>query len=117
MPNNVYVVQQRFSRQGDGSQKFHNYDAAFKYGVISYLIPSKSIVDDLYNGDIDKLLEERLSQFSEDDYLILTGDPVMCAQVVLAAVFRLPENVTTLKILKWNFEQGEYYPVEIKIPG
>jgi hypothetical protein len=115
MPN-IYVVQQRFSRQGDGTQKFHNYDAAGVYGVISYLIPSKSIVDDVYDGDINKLLEERLAHFCDDDYLILTGDAVLCAQVVLAAVSRLPESVTHLKILKWNFDDRAYFPVEITIP-
>lgn len=115
MPN-IYVVQQRFSRQGDGSQKFHNYDAAAVYGTISYLIPSKSIVDDVYSGDIDKLLDQRLSHFCEDDYLILTGDAVMCAQVVLAAVARLPESVTRLRILKWNFDSRSYFPIEITIP-
>lgn len=114
--SSVYVVQQRYSRQPDGSQRFHNYDTAFKFGVVTYLVPAKAIVDDLYGGDVDALFRDRLQNFTANDYLILTGDPVLCAQAVLTAVGILGDEVTTLKILKWNHEDNDYIPVEITIP-
>lgn len=114
--NTVYVVQQRFSRQNDGSQRFHNYDSAHKFGTVTYLVPPKKMVDEHYSGDIDRLLQERLSKFSKGDYLILSGDPVLCAQAVLWAVSMLDDDDHALKILKWNHEQEDYFPVDITLP-
>lgn len=116
MSGNVYVVQQRFARNDDGSRQFHDYGTAFKYGPVIYLVPPKSTVDEMYDGDLDRLLSERLSNFKEDDFLILTGDPVVCAQAILHAVAVLEDHVKVLRILKWSHEQGEYNPVEIHIP-
>lgn len=113
---NVYVVQQRFARQPDGGQRYHNYDSAFAYGVVTYLVPPKNVVNDLYDGDVDRLFKERLSSFSSEDFLILTGDAVLCAQAVLHAISRLSDDVDHLNILKWNHEGNSYHPVEIRIP-
>ena len=112
----VFVVQQRFTRQQDGSQRFHDYTPAERFGTIVYLVPPKSMVDELYGGDIEKLLKDRLSDFGPDDHLILSGDPVLCAQCVLWAVSKLDEQVEALSILKWRHDVNDYEITRIPIP-
>lgn len=112
----VYVVQRRHTKQADGSNKVHDYTAAERYGEIVYIVPAKNIVDEQYNGDTDAVISDRLKNFTKDDFLVLTGDPIFCAKALLAAVSMLDGDITLVNALKYEHDIDDYMPVEIPIP-
>ncbi len=112
----VYVVQRRHTKQGDGSNKVHDYSAAERYGEIVYIVPAKNIVEEQYGGDTDKVISDRLKDFKPTDFLVLTGDPIFCAKALLEAVSRLENDISSINALKYEHDIDDYLPVEIPIP-
>ena len=113
----VYVVQQHMNRdRSTGGLIPHDYSSAEKFGNIVYLVPSRQIVEDDFGGDVERLLKEKLENSSPDDFLLPSGDPILCAQAVLAFANSLDASDKRLKMLKWDRHQGSYVPVEITIP-
>lgn len=55
-------------------------------------------------------LNEKLSDFGDDDYLVPIGDPVlMCAAAMSAA----KHNAGRVKMLKWDRLLKKYIPIQI----
>tara|TARA_R110000744_G_scaffold1956_1_gene7603 strand:- start:234 stop:566 length:333 start_codon:yes stop_codon:yes gene_type:complete len=50
-----------------------------------------------------------LSKFNDDDYLLLSGDP---AVIALAGAVAARNNSGRFKMLKWDREQGKYFPLQ-----
>ena len=56
------------------------------------------------------VLHEKLKDFSDDDYLVPIGDPVlMCAAAMVAALY----NEGRVKMLKWDRLCKKYIPIQI----
>ena len=64
-------------------------------------------------GDLNKLKKE-LSTFSDDDYLLLIGDPAIIA---LAGAIVSEMNRGKFKVLKWDRDEKRYYDIEIDLRG
>jgi hypothetical protein len=55
-------------------------------------------------------LREKLANFTDDDFLVLVGDPVAMALAVNAAA---QANGGCVKLLKWSKRFERYYPIEV----
>ena len=56
--------------------------------------------------------QEGLKKFSENDYLLLTGDPA-----IIGVACSLVSDITNgkYKLLKWDKQERKYYPIEINL--
>jgi hypothetical protein len=106
------VVQVPAKRNGPRGQWVEKYDMkpAEEYGqVVRQLGPGNVPVDPEATR---ASLEQDLRFFDpEEDYVLLLGDPVACAQVVhiLAYVF----NLGHFNALKWDGREERYFPYQI----
>jgi hypothetical protein len=57
-------------------------------------------------------LKKLLKDFSQDDYLLLTGDPAIIG-VACSVVSDLTGG--QYKLLKWDKQERLYYPIELNI--
>ena len=98
----VYVIQEVTGR---------NIASARQYGDFEVLLPSQTNIM-LSAGPSVRRMKRILQDFKEEDYLLLIGDPaaigVACS---IAALF----NRGRYNILKWDRQEGMYYPVLIDL--
>jgi hypothetical protein len=98
----VYIIQE---------QQGKNVLSAGKFGELTYLLKEGSQVT-LSAGFVTNTLKSRLSEFNDNDYLVLIGDPVA---IGLAVAIACHWNKGRAKLLKWDRQDKTYYPVEINI--
>ena len=95
----VYVVQEVPGR---------NVLPARQYGELSVLLPPGDVI--LSPGPTTRKLQRALKDFSDQDYLLLMGDPV---SIGLACAVASDMNQGRFKLLKWDRQQHVYYPVAV----
>jgi|TARA_R100000655_G_scaffold26313_2_gene54195 hypothetical protein len=98
-------------------------------GVTVYIIQEmrgRDITDATQFGDVEILLTSdkqttfstqptirkmgrKLEKFTDNDYLLLAGDPVAIA---LASAIASRHNNGRFKLLKWDRQQEKYYPLQ-----
>lgn len=98
----VYVVQDPMRM---------NIISAVKYGEIKILLQKGSQIT-FSAGAVTNQLKKALSNFNDDDYLLLIGDP---AAIGLAVAVAAHWNQGRVKMLKWDRKEHVYYPVSINI--
>ena len=98
----VFVVQEVTGR---------NVLGARHYGDLKVLLPSNANIV-LSPAPTIRRLRENLKNFSDEDYLLLMGDP---AAIGLACVLASENNRGVYSILKWDRIEKDYYPVVIDI--
>ena len=97
----VYVIQ----------EMGRNIRSAEKFGDLKVLLPdNRQIV--LSSGPISFKLRQELKTFSDDDYLLLIGDPAIIA---VAAAVAANVNNGRFKVLKWDRDDKAYYDIEIDL--
>lgn len=106
----VFVVQQQMKfdqAKGELVPRFTSISKAEKWGKIVYLLsPSAHPFNpELVLGD----LHEKLSEFSDDDHLLLIGNPGLIGMATVIAAFY---NKGRVKFLQWSGRHNEY--TEIK---
>ena len=87
----VYVVQEVPGR---------NIASAVQYGDFEVLLPSV------------RRMKSILKDFKDEDYLLLIGDPAAIGVACSIAAFY---NRGRYSILKWDRQEGMYYPVKIDL--
>lgn len=110
----VFVVQEGRSVLPGGEKVSHNYDTAHEYGALTFLIPARRIADAIGKDELT-ILEERLSDFKPDDYIIFSGDASICALAGIVAYTMLQPG-DKLRVLKWDREARRYMPSEMRLP-
>jgi hypothetical protein len=98
----VYVTQEQVGK---------NLLPAAKYGEISVLLPSDFQVG-FSAGQVTNHLDVKLSNFSDTDYLVLIGDPVI---IGIATAVAAKWNKGKVKLLKWDKQEKMYYVVSINL--
>ena len=98
----VYIVQEVKNR---------NVLSAEKYGELELLLPEGSQIV-LSSGPTVKRLTHKLRNFSDDDYLLLIGDP---SAIGIACAIAATNNRGRFKCLKWDKREFKYYPVEVNL--
>jgi hypothetical protein len=90
----VYVLQE-LPGTSIGQPKF-NIMGASKFGTLKTLLRERAQIT-LTPGPMIQELRKMLKDFTDEDYLLLTGDP------------------GKFKLLKWDKQEKLYYPVEINL--
>jgi hypothetical protein len=87
---------------------------ALDFGPLQVVLPSENQITDNRNmkSSIVNLIEETLKDFSDLDYLLLSGDPACIAVCFTVAALN---NGGKVKILKWDRLQEAYYSVDLLI--
>jgi len=96
----VYITQNMDGR---------NFIPAQKFGELRALLPEKSQIL-LDPAPILKKLREGLDNFTDDDFLLLSGDPIIIGLSMMVAD---EVNHGRMKLLKWDKQEKTYYPVKI----
>jgi hypothetical protein len=107
----VYVVQNTLhkdARTGDLVPKF-DYGPAEQYGEIKFLLNDNARPFVLQ--PIIQELHEKLATFSDNDYLLLTGNPTLLG---LAFAIAADYNDGNIKVLQWHGRSGTYTAIEAR---
>ena len=105
----VYVIQE-IPGTKDGKPKI-NIMGAREYGDFKFLLPELSQI--IFSpGPLIFKLRQALKNFSEKDYLLLTGDPA-----IIGVACSIASDMTNgkYKLLKWDRQERKYYPIEINL--
>ena len=98
----VYVVQEVQGR---------NIASARQYGDFEVLLPSNTQIM-LSAAPSVRRMKKALQDYKEEDYLLLIGDP---AAIGVACSIAAYYNQGKYSILKWDRQEGMYYPVDINL--
>ena len=105
----VYVIQE-IPGTKEGKPKI-NIIGASQYGKLNFLLPELSQI--IFSpGPLIFKLREKLKNFSQKDYLLLTGDPA-----IIGVACSIVSDMTNGKfnLLKWDKQERKYYPIEINL--
>jgi len=99
----VYVIQEIPGTQS-GSPKI-NIMGASKYGEFNSQIIFSP-------GPLIFKLRKALRDYTEEDYLLLTGDPA-----IIGVACSIVSDITNGKyqLLKWDKQERKYYPIKINL--
>ena len=107
--NKVYVIQE-IAGTTQGNPKI-NIVGATEYGDVNFLLPefSQTIFSP---GPLVFKLRQGLKNFTEIDYLLLTGDPAL-----IGVACSIVSDITNGKynLLKWDKQEKKYYPIAINL--
>ena len=109
MDSKVYVIQE-ISGTKDGRPKINIIGAA-KYGDFVFCLPEMAQI--IFSpGPLIFKLRKVLKDYSEKDYLLLTGDPA-----IIGVACSLVSDITNgkYKLLKWDKQERQYYPIAIDL--
>ena len=90
--------------------KGRNLLPAAAFGEIEFLLPATSNIMFAPAPTVNRI-RYGLKDFSEEDYLLLIGDPLAIGVATAVA----NQHVKTIKFLKWDNRQYKYYPVEVEL--
>ena len=105
----VYVIQEVAGTQA-GNPKI-NIVGASSYGQLKFLLPEFSQM--IFSpGPLIYKLRQGLKNFTEDDHLLLTGDPA-----IIGVACSIVSDITNgkYKLLKWDKQERKYYTIEIDL--
>ena len=89
----------------------HDLTQAASYGEIEIML--KQARDQTFAPQpVFRQLKNCLKDFTDNDYLLLIGDPIAMALAVNAAG---QANNGRVKLLKWSKKHEQYYPVEVDL--
>ena len=80
---------------------------ATSFGDVEILLPAGEQASYSTQPTIRRM-GRKLSKFTDDDYLLLAGDP---AAIALAAALAARHNSGRFKMLKWDRQENKYFPL------
>ena len=107
--NKVYVIQE-IPGTKEGRPKINIMGAA-EYGEFVFLLPELSQI--IFSpGPIIFKLRQLLKNYTDKDYLLLTGDPA-----IIGVACSVASYITGGKynVLKWDKQERKYYPIKINL--
>ena len=84
---------------------------AVAFGDLQILVPAKEQVSFSTQPTVRRIARG-LRNFNDNDYLLLSGDP-LCIGIACAEAARL--NMGKFKALKWDRLEERYYPLEVDL--
>ena len=105
----VYVIQEIPGTQA-GNPKI-NIMGASQFGQFKFLLPEFSQM--IFSpGPLVFKLRQGLKNFTDDDHLLLTGDPAL-----IGVACSIVSDITggKYKLLKWDKQESKYYPISINL--
>jgi hypothetical protein len=109
MRNKVYVIQDVPGTR-EGRPKI-NIIGASQFGDLKVLLPENAQII-LSSGPLVFKLKKLLKDYTQEDYLLLTGDPA-----IIGVACSIVSDITNgkYKLLKWDKQERRYYPIEIDL--
>ena len=106
----VYIAQEPIYRDKDTGAVIPRFDLtpAAVYGELEFLTPGNA--NSLMPGPTMRALRQKLRGFSDEDFILPTGDPVLIAMVVLVAA---ESNMGKVKMLKWDKPTRSYIVIQL----
>jgi hypothetical protein len=98
----VYVIQEANGR---------NILPAREFGELEVLLPSNANIV-LSPGPTVRRLNKALGKFSQEDYLLLMGDP---AAIGIACAVAAKANNGVFNLLKWDRFTSQYFPINVDL--
>ena len=99
----VYVVQK--------PDKKKNIMSAKEYGDLEFILSESD--NFMYDPTVvSSIVEDSLQSFSDEDFLLLIGDPIA---IGIATHFALLSNFKRVKILKWDNREYKYYSIQLEV--
>ena len=98
----VYITQEMRGR---------DLSDAVTFGELDILVPAKEQIA-LSAMPTLRRMERKLSKFTDQDYLILSGDPVC---IGIACALAASNNNGKFKVLKWDRLQERYLPISVNL--
>lgn len=98
----VFVIQETMK---------HNLLPAQAFGDLVFLLPPTLQIT-FSPGPIVTRMERELRGFTEQDYLLLIGDP---AAMAVAGALAAKHNNGRFKLLKWDKREMKYYPIQVEV--
>lgn len=106
----VFVIQNQQRRDEDGQlRSVHDFSPAEEFGSIEFLLSPKAAP--WSPVPVIAELREKLSGFSQDDYLLLSGNPILMAIAASIAA----DEAGTVNFLQWHGRDRRYIPVAAPI--
>lgn len=107
----VYVIQKQMHFDADKGELVPRFDlsSAEQFGQIEYLLSPGAKPE-----KVDLLVKElkvKLKNFSEDDYLLLVGNPILIG--IASAI--ASSNCGTINFLQWFGKTQSYVPIKANI--
>ena len=105
----VYVIQEIAGTQA-GNPRI-NIIGASHFGQFKFLLPEFSQI--IFSpGPIIFKLRQLLKNYTDKDYLLLTGDPA-----IIGVACSVTSDITGGKynVLKWDKQERKYYPIQINL--
>jgi hypothetical protein len=96
----VYAIQEANNK---------NMLSATNFGDLEILLPPQSNLMFSTEKTLNTI-KSGLDEFTEDDYLLLIGDPVSIG----IATHYATKKTDVVKFLKWDNREYTYFPVEVK---
>jgi hypothetical protein len=106
----VFVVQEVFRKNDNGLVPAFDLTPAAAFGEIRTIMPSG------WNGigtsEAEHIMQQKLKDFKQADYLLPLGDPVL---IMLAGMVAGMKTAGYVQVLKWDRKTKAYIPVIIDI--
>ncbi len=98
----VYVVSETLQ---------HNVTPALKFGDIETILPPNAQIIFSVVPAVRRI-QRKLEKFTDEDYLVLIGDPSAIGIVCAIAAAR---NNGRFKLLKWDRREHVYIPIQVDL--
>lgn len=108
----VYTVCEPTHKVGGVERVSMNLTPAGEYGDIEILMPQSQSM--LAPVPTVRALKEKLRTFSDEDYILPVGDPVLISTVAMVAG---EMNHGRVKFLKWDKGLRRYFPIQVDTSG
>ena len=82
---------------------------AIQFGDLQVLVPAKEQIAYSTQPTVRRIAKG-LQKFEDDDYLLLSGDPVI---IGIALAYASIVNRGKVNVLKWDRLEAKYYPLHI----
>ena len=96
----VYAIQEATNK---------NMLSATNFGELEFLLPPQTNLM-FFTEKTLNTIKSGLDDFTEEDYLLLIGDPVSIG----IATHYAAKKTDVVKFLKWDNREYTYFPVEVK---
>ena len=89
----------------------HNIASALDYGQIETILPPNAQIAFSVVPTVRRI-QRKLEKFSDEDYLLLIGDP---SAIGIACAVAASKNNGRFKCLKWDKRERRYIPLEVDL--
>lgn len=89
----------------------HNIASALDYGRLETILPPNAQIAFSVAPTVRRI-QRKLEKFSDEDYLLLIGDP---SAIGICCAIAAARNHGRFKMLKWDKRERRYIPIEVNL--